>query len=137
MPRTVTETFARHIIAVYNYFDEDSTLIDTGEVIWIGNVSEAFKELGISGSYYSLIFRILYDNGYVSQVDRGGRDKPTTLLLHFKPEIETLLLTTTGLPATIPLVERIGQLERNTGEMNLVEALKVLDQRVSALEERL
>lgn len=132
----VSETLALHIISVYNYLD---ALAENKEDhrIFRGNLSTVVTECGISKSYYTPIFRILYDGGYISQIDRGGRNKPSSVLMHKRPTKEVLLLTSAELPATVPLVDRIDLLETYTGGMNIVEALSSLNERVTALEEKM
>lgn len=132
----VSETLAAHIISVYNFLDAQAEEKE-GHRVYRGKLSTVVTDCGISKSFYTPIFRILYDGGYISQVDRGGRDKPSTVLLHTRPTKEVLLLTSDELPATVPLVDRIDMLETYTGGMNIVEALSSLNDRMTALEEKL
>lgn len=133
--KQLSESVASHIIGVYNEMEEKSEMV--GEYrVYKGSLNRLVKELGISMTYYSIIFRVLYDGGYIDQVDRGGRDKPSTIVLHHAPKMDELLLTSADLPATVPLVQRIEKIERSLGGMNIVDALSVLDSRLSALEGR-
>lgn len=132
----VTETIATHAIAVYDRMEEVS-VERNGMRIFTGSLAEVIKELGISMTYYSRIFRLLYDHGYCALGDRGGRAKPSTVLLLRRPERDELLaLTTDGTDDMVSLVTRLEALESSIGGIHVVGALKELERRIQRLEDR-
>lgn len=122
MTTLITETIARHAISVYHEMERNST--EEGEYkVWRGSLTGVFNELNISRTHYTLIWRILEDGGFISKLTRGGGGRATAVALHFPPEASSLTLTDASLPATLPLVQRIESLEKQTGGINIVEAL--------------
>lgn len=133
MTELVSETIARYAISVYHEMERNSTA--EGEYkVWRGSLTGVFDELKISRTHYTLIYRILEDGGFLSKLTRGGGGKPSAVALHFAPEASSLTLTDANPPATLPLVRRIESLERQTGGMNIVEALIQMQEEISNLK---
>lgn len=137
MNSQITESLATHIVSVYNTMEGESVELDDLK-IYTGSLAGLISGLGISMTYYKPIFRALYDNGYCALGDRGGRDKPSTVVLLRRPEKDELksLTTTEGEPI-VSLVNRIEALETSTGGMLITKALQEIETRLKALEERL
>lgn len=136
MPPKINDTVATHIIAVYRSMLEDSNEIE-GQHIYVGRLSELTASLAISSTYYSRIFRALYDGGYAALEDRGGRGKPSTVVLIREPEKDELLgLTSTDSGPIISTMKRLEAIERSLGGVYVVGALKEVERRLTALEEK-
>lgn len=132
----ITETLATHVMALYHAMHEDSVEED-GNRFWRGSVVQLVRELGVSMTFYGPVFSVLYDNGFCALVDRGGRSKPSTILLLQEPTKDLLTPLTMDGPATrLSLVTRIEALESNTGGMNVVGALEEVEKRLKAIESK-
>jgi hypothetical protein len=130
----MTSTLASHILVVYTAMEKEAVERDDLK-IYTGSLARMMKELGISGTYYSEIFRTLYDNGYCALGERGGRNKPSTVILVRRPERDELLdLTSEDGEATVSLVNRVETLETSVGGLNIVTALAEIERRLVALE---
>lgn len=137
MAKPVSESLAAHIVSVYGAMEENASNVDDIK-IYEGSVATLIRELGISMTFYSPIFRALYDGGYCAMGDRGGRGKPSTVVLLRRPEKDELMaLTASKGYATLSLVKRLENLESNTGGMNVVGALQELERRLIAIEDQL
>src|SRR5215831_10730446 len=102
----VTEALADHIVAVYKAMYEDSHEEEDHRA-YTGKLSQLVETLGISGTYYSRIFRALYEGGYAVLLDRGGRNKPSTVALLREPTRSELLdLTMTHSRPILSLMKR-------------------------------
>jgi hypothetical protein len=134
MSKPITETLATHIISVYNAMEEVSIEVDDIR-IYEGALSRLIRELGISMTFYSPIFRALYDGGYCALGDKGGREKGSTVVLLRRPQKDELLaLTASEGYAIVSLVNRMETLEANTGGMYIVGALQEMERRLVKLE---
>ena len=135
MTKKITETLALHIVAVYKAMEEDSTEQE-GFRVYTGRLSELVAGLGISSTWYSKIFRALYDGGYAALEDRGGRNKPSTVILLREPTQEELLdLTLTNAGPILSLMKRLEAVENSIGGMYVAGAFREVERRLTALEE--
>jgi hypothetical protein len=125
----MTDQLARHIIAVWNYMNDNAV---DGE--FQGNLTGVFTELNISRTYYSPIWNVLEEGGYVSRAARGGGRTPSTVYIHLAPQLNVLLLTEPPKAATVPLVRRIEELESALGGIDIVGVLRNYGTRIEALE---
>lgn len=135
MNKKISETLALHIIAVYKAMEEDS-IEENGIRVYTGKLAELVSSLGISSTWYSKIFRALYDGGYAALEDRGGRNKPSTVVLIRPPtqdELQGLTMLDGG--PIISLVKRIESLENSLGGMYVAGALREVERRLTALED--
>jgi hypothetical protein len=134
MAPKINKTLAHHVITVYRAMSEDSQE-EENYSIYVGNLSQLVESLGISMTYYSRIFRALYDGDYAALEDRGGRDKPSTVLLLREPTVEELLaLTFTNPGPILSLVKRLDSLESSLGGLHVRNALAEVEKRLEALE---
>jgi len=134
MTELVSETIARYAISVWHEMERNS--IKEGEYqVWRGSLTGVFDTLKISRTHYTLIYRVLEDGGFLSKLTRGGGGKPSAVALHFPPEASSLTLTDANPPATLPLVRRIESLERQTGGINIVEALMQMQEQVDQIKQ--
>lgn len=133
--KPITNTLASHIIVMYNAMEKESTEKDDLR-IYTGSLAKLIRELGISMTFYKSIFRTLYDNGYCAMGDRGGRNKPSTVILLRRPKRDELLdLTSEDGEPIVSLVNRVEILESSTGGLHIVTALAEFERRLVALEE--
>lgn len=136
MATKITPTLAAHMIAVYHAMEEDSQEQE-GYKVYVGRLAELVRGLGISMTYYSRLFRALYEGGYAALEDRGGRNKPSTVILMREPTVEELTaLTLTNPGPILSLIKRVEALEASTGGMYIAGALQEFERRVRALEDQ-
>lgn len=134
MQTNMSGKLAEHIIAVYKAMYAESVEVD-GNRIYIGSLSSLVRSLA-SSTYYAPLTRALYDGGYVALVDRGGRSKPSTLLLLREPqEDELMALTIDDGSPILSLVNRIEQLESRIGGLDVPIALIEIDRRLQVIED--
>lgn len=137
MAKKITETVANHIIAVYKAMKEDSVERDNYHV-YVGRLSDLVAGLSISSTWYSRIFRALYDGGYAVLEDRGGRNKPSTVILLREPTVKELLaLTISDQDPIMSTVKRLENIERSLGGVYVVGALREVERRLAAVEKAL
>jgi hypothetical protein len=133
--KKINQTLANHILAVYKSMEEDAQDIG-GQLAFVGRLSEVTMGLGISSTYYSKIFRALYEGGYAVLEDRGGRDKPSTIFLLREPTRDELLgLTSIDSDPILSNMKRLEAIENSLGGLYVAGALKELERRVAILEE--
>lgn len=133
----ITETLATHMVAVYRAMNDDAQEQE-GARVYVGKLSQLVTDLGISMTYYSKVFRGLYEGGYAALQDRGGRNKPSTVLLLREPTVEELMaLTLTNPGPILSLVKEVEALKSSIGGVYVVGALKQVEARLQAIEEQL
>jgi hypothetical protein len=131
--------YARVLYAILDSYAVDN---EYGERIYTGFISEAYKDLGASSSYYTRIMRILVKVGAIEQVQRGARTQPSVIWLKGMPEeISPEGLTTAREAATLlaELERRTSALEswrETTGGLNIQEAFRNMENRLSKLERK-
>jgi hypothetical protein len=129
----MTPTLAKHIIAVYEAMEVESVKIEKNQ-LYIGSLSVLVRSIA-SSTYYAPITRALYDGGYAALIDRGGRSKPSTLVLLRKPkEDELMALTMEREPPIVSVLNRLAVLETSVGGMNVIKALSEVDRRLQLVE---
>jgi hypothetical protein len=124
----MNEAMANHCISVYSYMEARQEYVQ-GFRRYDGSPTKVFDELGISRTYYSLVWKYLEEGGFISRTGRG-----TGVLLHSRPTIDQLLLTELPERDTIPFVRRIEALEAALGGLDIVGILTQLDHRITAIE---
>lgn len=135
MQTYMTKKLAEHIIAVYNAMDAEAVDIDDNK-LYIGSLAVLVRSIA-SSTYYAPITRALYDGGYAALLDRGGRSKPSTLLLLRQPqEDELMALTMEAETPILTLINRIELVESNLGGMNVPKALTEVERRLQLLESK-
>lgn len=119
-------------------FDEGQYgLIMPGEyLVFRGKVTDVYKQLKASQTYYARIRKLLINNGCVTFVERGARGSVSVLVLHHPPpplaEIPPENLTTR--PTFDTLSRRLERLENSLGGISIVEALVNMETRIAKLE---
>jgi len=131
----INETLAAHMVAVWKAMEEESVEREDHK-IYVGRLSHLVKQLGISMTYYSNIFHGLYEGSYAALEDRGGRNKPSTVILLREPQkSELLALTLDNSGPILSIVKRLDAIESSLGGIYLVGALKNLEARIKELED--
>lgn len=135
MQTYMSKALADHIITVYKAMEAESVEIQDNR-LYIGSLSNLVRSLA-SSTYYAPITRALYDGGYAALVDRGGRSKPSTLLLLREPqEDELMALTIEADSPTLSLINRMERLEASIGGIDVAKALSAVESRLQEIEER-
>lgn len=133
----ITDTVAGHMIAVYRAMEEEAQEQE-GYKVYVGKLSQLILDLGISGTYYSKIFRALYEGGYAALEDRGGRNKPSTVVLIRRPELSELTaLTLTNPGPILSTQKRLEAIENSLGGVYVVGVLKQIEMRLQTIEEQI
>lgn len=109
--------------------------------IFRGGLVEVFRTLRISQSYYSKSVDSLKALGCLTLIRRGARSSPSVVALHHAPdEIEWMLRRDvgdlTGSPEGAKLLQRLSDVEKLLGGINVVSALRDVEDRLKALERK-
>lgn len=132
MQTYMSDTLADHVLAVYKAMEAESVEAD-GNTLYIGSLSMLVRSLA-SSTYYAPIMRALYDGGYAALLDRGGRSKPSTLILLREPKKDELMaLTMDALSPIVSLVNRIDRLESTVGGLAAI----LTEERIESIEAKL
>jgi len=132
----MTPTLINHILAVYDAMEAEAVDVEENR-LYIGSLSTLVRSIA-STTYYAEITRSLYDGGYVALLDRGGRSKPSTLLLLRRPQ-EDELSALTFEPDTpiLSLINRMERLESNIGGVDVKKEVSDMKVMLRKIEERL
>jgi hypothetical protein len=131
----------RHSISVYEAMMQSSKEEPVGDEVFIvyrGSVVNLFKNLSIGFSYYTPVFRLLEDSGCVTKLQQGARGVDTIYVLHRPPTEEDEPVESSSRPLTRPtefdtLTQRVENLERRLGGIDIVRALAELQESVDRL----
>jgi hypothetical protein len=119
---------------------ELATEAETREVrVYRGRITETYKSLGISQSYYTRVRDVLTESGSIEYLQQGARGVETVIVLHHAPPEDFTFKRLTAPPTPDKLAVRLNELEawRDTlGNLNLQEALRNIEYRLSQLEEK-
>ena len=108
-------------------------------LVFRGSVSEIFKQLKVSQSYYSRVRKLLRENGCVSYLEQGNRAVASVIVLHKPPPPpeEILAEDLTTRPTADKLLHRLEKLEswrESQKGIDIVEALQNIEARLLKLE---
>jgi len=108
--------------------------------VYRGALTKLFKGLGVSQSYYSRVTVALKSLGCITLLKRGARGVDSIVAVHHPPdEMEFLIHHSTPLthsPQAAKVTDRLADLEKRLGGLDVVEAIANLDRRVKVLERR-
>ena len=122
-----------HSTAVYAYMKERVNTEDC----FSGNIQEMLKELVISNSYYSNIFKYLKTANHITQVRRGGGGSLSVFKLNSPPDMESYAdFTQNNSPQAKLVQEQVTLTEVLTKFAELKEAVFKLALNLSSLEKR-
>ena len=133
-------TLNDHCMAVYKALEAHAKPMKVDDddcLVFEGSLTEIWLPLKISQSYYSKVFSFLRDSDSISVIQRGSRMHPSLIVLNGEPP------PVEGHPAnplTRPtehdkLASRVAHIESRLGGMNVLEAIRDLDERVKRLED--
>jgi hypothetical protein len=116
--------------------------------LWEGSKTAAFRNLGVSQSYYSRIYGTLQELGCIEQIHKGageGFGRASVLRLHHAPEIEPFGSTyaarkrqrLTIVTQVDTLRQDVEQLKGRLPEIDLNRYILSFEQRLTDIESRL
>lgn len=132
--------------ALYNIMDKDAvavTLSDSTEVrVWRGLITETAASVGAGEGVYSRVIDRLTILGCIAVLDRGRRNNPSTVALHFPPTAEVwarknLDSDLTNRPSPAMMQAELRDIRGQLGGLNVIKALSNLDQRLTEVEIKL
>lgn len=142
-----TTALYRHLCKTYEILFERSVEEETGERIFRGNLTDVVKETGASRTYYSYIRRLLLSpsgDPCVTILQRGAGGIGSIVQLHHAPlkAFETISISAltdsrsraTLMPDVLSRVEALEGWRETTKGVNLAEALRNFEKRISNLE---
>ena len=116
----------------------DANAVEEDDVrIFRGSIVKAYDDLGISHSHYSNVQKMLVESGAIEMLQRGARGIESVYQLNGRPSPEKLRkspLTKTNSRATVALEQRIADIQRQIGGLDIVAALADLEKRLGKLE---
>lgn len=126
-----------YALELYDALHEQGS--DEGEDgrVFRGSITKAFQTLGISNGYYTSTQRLLASLGAIETVQRGARGIETVIQLHDRPTLEELAAVTLTKPtsaATLALDQRLSDIEKRIGRLDIVKALAELEARIATIE---
>lgn len=139
------DTLYLHIFAFYKELDERSSFEEvagTKDVrIFRGSITRIYNALGISRSYYSKVRNALIEMGCLTILSQGNRAEGTAIVLHRAPTDEDFRQwkdrpLTKAVDAAI-LSQRVGDIEKRLGGLDVVNALIDFEERIKQQDERL
>jgi hypothetical protein len=138
-----------HTCTLYEKLHKLSKMNEEKERIFTGNYSDVFKEVGASLAYYTPIRSLLLSptlDPCITIYQRGNSDQPSQIRLNHPPppewsDLRAKDLTSASGSATLPLLEKkvagLVAWRESIGEVNLSEALRNFEQRLSNIEREL
>lgn len=130
-----------HCTTVYRALEKRAERDGTDKLVFEGSKVDAFREAKISQGYYSLIFDVMTEAGWIEQTRRGGGRNPSLIVLHRAPvaeELEQVYLS--PLTKSTPLDTIRQQMEvlaRRLPSVDVDSFIVSLDHRLTAIEARL
>ena len=121
---------------LYDYLDSKA-VEEEGERLFRGSIVAAYDELKISHSHYSNVQKLLVNSGAIELIQRGARGIQSVYQLHGRPDSEELRnvhLTKPGRLDTVALEQRVADIQRQIGGLDIVAALADLEKRLGVLE---
>jgi hypothetical protein len=135
-----------HAIALYDAMLKVAETNEHDEIVYVGMYSKLCDSLGISRVYYSRIRTVLTKMGCIEFVSRGSGKHGSRILLLRKPveeDFTNLTLTerretarvVSELERRIAAVEAWRHAQTGGGTLNLAEALRDHERRISQVEQ--
>jgi len=112
---------------------------------WEGSLVNKYRGLGISQTYYSPVKGILEGQGCITTMRRGSRSAPSLIVLHHPPDEAEYTILKFGGPKDLTEARYRAklrtmireELKDQIGGRDIVETLRELDTRVSAIERKI
>lgn len=124
-------------LMLYDYLESKAVEDDIEGRVFRGSIVAAYDELKISHSHYTTVQRMLVESGAMELVQRGARGIESVYRLNGRPDPENLRklsLTKPDNRATVALEQRVADIQRQIGGLDIVQALADLEKRLAVLE---
>ncbi len=102
-----------------------------------GSITKTYRDLGLANGNYTAITRLLLGVGAITCEQRGARNIESIYKVDERPTLEELssvTLTTRPKADTVLYEQRLADLDKRIGRLDIVKALANLESRVSKLE---
>lgn len=134
----------QNAVSLYAVFDQHATNAEIDGVpvrVFKGSIVECYNSLGVSQSYYTPVMDSLKGLGCITVISSGRRSRPSVIALHHPPDETEFVFfhagDLTGTPEAAKLRQRLENLEKRVGGINIADTLVEIDNRVSQLEHRI
>lgn len=136
----MNKSIKAHCERVYAEFQKGATL-EGGVLVWKGKSSELLAELKVPSGYYGRVMRQLEYMGCLTRRHRGSLGVPSEIELHRDPSsikewVDAPSKDLTGLPEYATLAQTVKDIETLVGGIDIREALRDLDTRLSVIERK-
>lgn len=109
--------------------------------VFRGRIGDLYDEAGVSKAYYSKVRRILLDCGAIQILERGTIHAPSIVVVDpnktppvAPPNVKLIESGLTKPPRGDKIERRVTALENKLGGLDIVEALRNLENRLSLIE---
>lgn len=140
-------TLLEHAQKFYELLDEvsnDEEVNGKPLRIFRGKITQIFRKLEVSQAHYSTVRKLLVETGCVTPIQKGARGSESIMVLNHAPTEASLESVNSELLSPLTqrinpaiLSQRVGDFEKQLGGINVVAALKEIDNKLSELEGRL
>lgn len=136
-----------HCASLYSKLDGEAKNLIAGDTnnserIWEGKIIDACTSIGITVGSYSRVVNALRRLGCIEQVEQGYRGKPSIYRVNYPPTPEVWrdhaperTEDLTKGPSSDTMSRRLRDLEKQLGNINLVEALMGLEKKIDTLHQ--
>lgn len=131
-------------IEFYERLHRDAVIDDKDRLVWIGKITDVYKELKLTGYQYTRVRALLIQNGSVRWLERGAGGSvgnvPSVIELIRNPEqvvtwANIPLRSLTGQADSAMLQQSIESLARLIGGLDIREALRDISPEISELKQ--
>jgi len=132
-----------HALALYNELFSKSGHKSGHQGKFVGSITEAFRAISVSQSYYTPLFRTLKELGCIEVLvaAHGGGRRKSEVLLHFPPDpdefAEMWRLTKRKASAIMEQQQRIDIIERRLPDIDIATWIASTELRLEVIEQQL
>lgn len=137
----MVEAVYHHLQELYGELESQSAIEEMDGVklrVFKGSIVAAYRNCGIPQSYYSDVRKALTGMGCITILRQGARAKPTVIVLHKSPELSDYEVVRHSelTPRLDPAIvaQRVDDLMKQLGGINIVEAFRNHEERLRELE---
>lgn len=130
-----------HTISFYNLLAEsakEEELEDGTQVqIFRGSITNLYRSLGVSQSYYSQVRKALIELGCIAILQQGARNTDSVVAVHHPPDGDELEVNKSRLTPNLNsaiLSQRVDDINRLVGGIHLPDALADHEKRLRTIE---
>jgi hypothetical protein len=132
-----------HLKELYEQLDSEAKEEDMDGVnlrVFRGSIVHAYRTCAIPQSYYSAVRKSLTGMGCITMLRQGARGKASVVVLHKAPELADYEVVkhsdlTPRLDPAI-LAQRVDDLSKQLGGINIVAAFQNIEERLREVEHR-